>query len=142
MTLDLATRQRKQAAQRELRAITKHENKARKAKRPPNQKATRGRVREPLYLAFIRRQPCAAAGLGGCDGPVEAAHVRYSDRGRINPGLQVKPSDEYTLPLCASHHRTGPHAQHSMNERAFYAMIGIDPVILMAYYRSAYQRER
>lgn len=115
-----------------------------KAARPASAKADRGRVREPPYLAFIRRQPCAARALGGCDGPVEAAHVRFSDAraGRRNPGLQVKPSDEYTLPLCASHHRTGPVAQHSMNERAFYALVGVDPVILMSELRQAYEQQR
>lgn len=154
ITLDADTRRRKYALKRQIAEIEAAE----KAERPPR-KATkrearvshgkvrggddRGRVREPLYLAFIRLQPCAARALGGCDGPVEAAHVRYSDaqRGRVNPGLQVKPSDEYTLPLCASHHRAGPIAQHSMNERRFWEMVGVEPAILMAELRSAYNAD-
>lgn len=125
---------------RELAARRKERRAPAKAARPVSVKADRGRVREPLYLAFIRRQPCAARRLGNCSGPVEAAHVRYSDAttGRRNPGLQVKPSDEFTLPLCASHHRMAPNSQHSMNERAFWSMVGEEPTILMAQLRKAF----
>lgn len=144
--MDAETRARKLHHQRELSAIKKAERREHLASRPAKV-ATGGegqrkpRVREPLYLAFIRRQACAAAGAGGCGGPIEAAHVRYSDasRGRTNPGMQQKPDDQYTLPLCRSHHTAGTNAQHSMNERKFWEMVGADPAILMASFRKAYE---
>ena len=99
-----------------------------KAERPVSPKAGRGRERDPAYLAWIRTLPCAVAGPD-CSGPVEAAHVRYSDAavGRVNAGLQVKPSDRpWSLPLCRGHHREGPKAQHAGAERAWWLSHGID----------------
>jgi hypothetical protein len=46
--------------------------KAAKAARPKSPKASRGRERNNAYLAWLRRQPCVARHMGGCDGPVEA----------------------------------------------------------------------
>ncbi len=106
--------------------------KAAKAARPKSPKADRGRVKDPAYLAWIRTLPCAVAGPD-CHGPVEAAHVRYSDAavGRVNAGLQVKPSDRpWSLPLCRRHHREGPKAQHAGAERAWWLSHGIDASVL------------
>lgn len=108
----------------EASAIKAAERKAAKAQRPKSEKADRGRVRDNGYLAFLRRQPCRVAGLT-CDGPIEACHVRYGDasRGKVNPGLQCKPSDRFAVSLCAGHHR----AQHSAgNERAWWSSYGKD----------------
>jgi hypothetical protein len=95
------------------------------------------RKHDRLYLAWVRRLPCAASAQGPCYGPVQAAHLRYSDaaRGRVNPGLQQKPSDRLTTPLCASHHAM----QHGGAERLFWSLVGIDPAILCDQLVRAYE---
>lgn len=66
---------------------------------PYRKKARRSaRVRDVAYLALVRQQPCCAAYLGGCEGPIEADHV-----GRR--GLGQKCSDYETIALCRLHHR-------------------------------------
>ena len=97
-----------------------------KAKRPKNLKASRGREIDHGFLAFPRRQPCCV-GPVGCDGPVEAAHVRYGRPGEPPTGMQRKPDDRNAVPLCVAHHRDGPDAQHRTNERAWWARRGLDP---------------
>jgi hypothetical protein len=104
---------------------------ARKQARRTREKAVQGAPgqREPrdtdaAFLAYLRRQPCEAAGLGGCSGPIEAAHIRYSEAGRgRNPGLQRKNHDRHANPLCRFHHQ---HDQHKGAERAFWARLGKD----------------
>lgn len=82
-------------------------------------KPDRGRERDNGYLAFLRRQPCAAAALGGCSGSIEAAHIRYNDGpDRQNPGGARKNHDRHANPLCSAHHAM----QHSMNERSFWSL--------------------
>lgn len=100
------------------------------------------RVREPLYLAWIRRLPCAGGALGDCGGPIEAAHVRFSDAstGRRNPGMQSKPSDRLSVPLCTNHHRAAPNSQHSMNESRFWAILQINPSMLMRDLSECYDK--
>ena len=123
-----------------LAAHRKAIKKARPAKVIPTAEGQRQpRKRDNAYLQWIRRQPCAAARLGGCDGPVQAAHLRYSDaaRGRVNPGLQQKPSDLLTTPLCAAHHAM----QHAGAERLFWAVVGIDPALLCDQLRHAYEAD-
>jgi hypothetical protein len=56
--------------------------------------------------------------------PSEAAHVRSGADG----GTGLKPSDRYSLPLCASCHRTGRGAQHTIGEARFWALLRIDPL--------------
>ena len=83
------------------------------------------RQRDPAFLAFLRRQPCAAGHLGGCSGPIEAAHIRYScvAAGARNPGMQAKNHDRHCNPLCRGHHH---HDQHPRRERDFWAAVGVD----------------
>ena len=121
-----------QATLRQLKARERDERKSkRKAKRaalPKHDtgKQHRGREREPAYLAWLRRQPCriGLVAPGTCEGPIEACHVRYGDiaAGRINAGLQVKPSDRWATSCCAGHHRE----QHATNERAWWSSYGLD----------------
>lgn len=115
------------------RRIKARERREAKAKRPapvipgsPGQRQPR--VRDPKFLQWVRRLPCVLA-QADCKGPVEAAHVRFSNAvsGRRNPGLQCKPSDRHVLPLCVAHHRAGPNSQHSMNEARFWSLHNIDP---------------
>ena len=119
------------AAGRTFRKAKARERKAAKDARPKSPKADRGRVRDPGFLAFLRRQPCAV-GPQGCDGPVEAAHVRLATPERGSTGMQVKPSDRYAVPLCAAHHRTGNGAQHVIGERRFWDAHGKDPFKIAA----------
>jgi len=99
--------------------------KAAKAARPKSPKASRGRERNNAYLAWLRRQPCVARHMGGCDGPVEACHIRTPDPSRGKPltGMGVKPDDRWSVSMCRGHHV----AQHGMNERAFWSAIRRDP---------------
>lgn len=130
---------------RAAKALLAQHRKDGRGKRAPktphvNQQA---RVRDVLYLAWIRRQPCAAVSLGACAGAIEAAHVRFSDAsaGRVNPGMQRKPDDAYTVPLCAAHHREGPKAQHRGDERKFWEGMSINPGDLMRDLRGRYLEE-
>lgn len=83
------------------------------------------RERNNAFLAFVRRHPCAAAHLGGCSGPIEAAHIRYScaAAGVRNPGLQARNHDRHANPLCRHHHQSD---QHKRRERDFWSTVGID----------------
>lgn len=117
------------AAERIYRQAKARERKAAKVARPKSPKADRGRIREPGFLAFLRRQPCAVGPIG-CDGPVEAAHIRYGLPGEPPTGLQRKPSDTRAVPLCRRHHREGPDSQHAANERVWWARHRIDPMRL------------
>lgn len=100
------------------------------------------REHDPGYLAFVRRQLCAVAHLGGCEGPIEAAHIRYSDAkaGSRNPGMQAKNHDRFANPLCRHHHN---HDQHKRKEPAFWSAAGINAYAnaaeLFAAYSSAKQ---
>lgn len=121
--------------------IRSDERKAAKKARQPSEKASRGRVQEPGYLAYLRRQKCRVQ-CSTCSGPIEAAHVRYSDaaRGKVNPGLQVRPSDRFAVSLCAGHHR-GPKGQHAAgNERAWWASYNKDGLAEADRQYEAYQR--
>lgn len=102
-------------------------------------KPDRGREREPGFLAYLRRQPCEAAHLGGCEGPIQACHVRFADAARriVNPGLQRKNHDRHATPACAAHHAL----QHSMNERAYWALLGKDAYDTAAAHHAAYLGE-
>lgn len=110
------------AVMAEAAKIRSDERRAAKKARQPSEKADRGRVRDNGYLAYLRRQPCRVGFC--CEGPIQAAHVRYGDssRGKVNPGLQVKPSDRFAVSLCERHHAE----QHRHNERAWWSSYGKD----------------
>lgn len=101
-------------------------------------KPGRGRETDPGFLAYLRRQPCEARHLGGCDGPVEAAHIRYSDasKGARNPGMGRKNHDRHANPLCRHHHQ---HDQHKRREREFWADVGKDAYDTAAAHYAAYR---
>ena len=111
-----------------LRRSRKARTAALKVSEAPNKREERELA--PGFLAYLRRQPCEAAHLGNCAGPIEAAHIRFSDGpGRRNPGAGRKNHDRHANPLCRRHHQ---HDQHKRNERAFWASVGKD-----AYERAA-----
>lgn len=86
------------------------------------------REHDKKHLAFIACLPCVICGVR----PVEVAHVRFGDaeRGKPSTGMQEKPSDKWTVPLCSGHHREGPDAQHKSNESEWWSKQGIDVIAL------------
>lgn len=81
------------------------------------------RVKKEPHLRFIRGLPCCVC-LNNIE--TQAAHVRFSIDGKMNPGIQQKPDDKWTVPLCGRHHTD----QHKMEEQAFWLTVGIDPIKL------------
>ncbi len=75
------------------------------------------------HIAFVQMLPCLVTGH---EGGVDAAHIRYGDPrcAKPHPGIGEKPSDMWVIPLCRMEHTK----QHSMNERAYWESVGIDPV--------------
>lgn len=101
------------------------------------------RLRDKLYLGWVSQLPCVAClrETGAVVRPVHVAHVRFSDAaaGWKNPGLQCKPGDDRTTPLCPDHHIRD---QHAGEERAFWERLGIWPPDLCADLRDAFTNNR
>lgn len=132
LTLTKAQRDTLQAAKAVRAAMRKASKRV-----APKVKPAQGRERDPGFLAYIRRQPCEAIHLGGCEGPIEAAHVRYSDAaaGVRNPGMQRKNHDRHANPLCRFHHQ---HDQHTRAERFFWDRLGKDAYATAAEHYARY----
>ena len=84
------------------------------------------RVKDAKHLDFIRSLRCCICGE---DTTVEAAHIRTSSlqHGKRSTGMQEKPSDKWTVPLCGKHHRE----QHAAgNEIAWWTSYGKDPFMI------------
>ena len=64
-------------------------------KRPVAPKSIR--LRDPEHRKFVARQPCLICGRQPCD----AHHLRFAQP----QALGLKVSDEFTVPLCRTHHR-------------------------------------
>lgn len=97
-------------------------------------KTKRPRQTDDGHLKWIRTLPCLICGKRG----VHAAHIRMAALryGKRETGKSEKPSDKWTLPLCAEHHTDGPEAQHRGSEAAFWQRYGIDPfIVAMALYQ-------
>lgn len=126
MKLDLSPKEAAGVLRRRKAAEARANQKARVQHKPDPIKKDRGRVRDNVFLAYLRRQPCEAC---GSTRRVEAAHIRsgYPEAGWSPTGMQVKPSDSRALSLCSLCHRDGPDAQHRSNERAWWAARGIHP---------------
>jgi DNA recombination protein Rad52 len=77
------------------------------------------RIRSKEHLRYVASQPCVICGrLPSC-----AHHVRCAQR----RGLGIKVSDEFTVPLCATHH----HQLHNTTkEREWWQEREIDPLIV------------
>jgi hypothetical protein len=133
---EVQRRREQKAKRREIKASRP------KVHRPIAAGQRQPRLKDPAYLQFIRTLPCAVAHLGGCSGKTEAAHIRFSDaaHGKMNPGLQAKPDDRpWSCPLCATHHREGPKAQHAAKERAWWEAAGVDVLPLCLALSAAYE---
>jgi hypothetical protein len=75
------------------------------------------RFRDKAHLAFVAAQPCLVCGRR----PVDPHHVRFA-QGRA---LGRKVSDEFTVPLCRSHHRV---LHRSGSEYLWWENVGIGPL--------------
>jgi hypothetical protein len=73
--------------------------------------------RRVQHLTFVRQLSFVACGKAG---PSEAAHVRSGS----DAGTGVKPSDRYSLSLCAACHTL----QHQFGELTFWSTVRIDPL--------------
>ncbi|MGY3609897.1 MULTISPECIES: DUF968 domain-containing protein [unclassified Bradyrhizobium] len=90
------------------------------------------RQRDEAHLRYVRAQPCC---IGYCNRPAEAAHIRMGciAIGKDQTGMQQKPDDKWTVPLCNYHHQSGTLAQHKIGEERFWREVhGIDPFRLAA----------
>lgn len=83
---------------------------------------------EPAYLQAVRDCPCLYCGVDPCG---EAAHVRMASAAfGKSSGLGKRPDDKWALPLCRDDHLNARHAQHKRSEEAFWASLGINPLIV------------
>ena len=87
----------------------------------------RSGVSTQAHKAAIAQLFCIATALriGLEKGGVQVAHLRFSSaaHGKVNPGLQRKPHDRWTLPLCAAEHRR----EHAGSEATYWEELGVDP---------------
>jgi hypothetical protein len=75
------------------------------------------RHRDKAHLKFVASQPCLVCGRR----PVDPHHVRFAQK----RALGRKVSDEFTVPLCRSHHR---ELHRSGDEFRWWDNAGIDPL--------------
>ena len=66
-------------------------------------------ARNPLYLAWIRTQPCCVCGSKRA---IDASHTGPHGSGHKSP-------DSSAMPLCPKHHRTGDDSYHRLGPRKF-----------------------
>lgn len=80
------------------------------------------RETDEQHLDFVRSLPCVVCGDDTC---TEAAHIRSGNLayGKENTGMQQKPHDRWTIPLCGRCHRV----QHTQNEWRFWRDLKINP---------------
>jgi hypothetical protein len=84
--------------------------------------------RDPVYLEQIREMPCLKCGMEPCG---EAAHVRFASAAfHKRSGTGKTPPDKFAVPLCRACHLTDRDAQHNMMERAFWNMLGLNPLLV------------
>lgn len=87
------------------------------------------RIRCKEHLRFVASQPCLICGRS----PAHAHHVRYAQ----SRGLSLKVSDEFTVPLCATHHH---HIHTTGKEREWWHERNIDPLkVASALWRQSQQ---
>jgi Rad52/22 family double-strand break repair protein len=77
------------------------------------------RIRCNEHLRYVASQPCVICGRS----PSHAHHVRYAQR----RGLGIKVSDEFTVPLCATHHQ---QLHNTTKEREWWRQRKVDPLII------------
>jgi hypothetical protein len=86
------------------------------------------RYRDRAHLRFVSAQPCLICGRR----PTDAHHLRFAQPRAL--GRRV--SDEYTVPLCRTHHRA---LHRHGDESAWWEANKVDPVVVA---RELWQRTR
>jgi Protein of unknown function (DUF968) len=76
------------------------------------------RLRDKDHLKFVSTQPCLICGRQ----PADAHHIRFAQ----HPALGRKVSDEFTVPLCRTHHR---EIHRYDDEAAWWSKHRLDPLI-------------
>jgi len=74
------------------------------------------RVRDKDHVRFVAKQPCLICGRV----PSDPHHLRFAQ----HRALGRKVSDEFTVPLCRTHHR---ELHHQADEASWWIKLGIDP---------------
>ena len=88
------------------------------------------RIRSKEHLRFVASQPCMICGRS----PSYAHHIRYAQ----SRGLGLKVSDEFTVPLCATHHH---HIHTTGKEQEWWQERNLDPLkIASALWRQSRQQ--
>ena len=77
------------------------------------------RIRCREHLRFVASQPCVVCGRT----PSHAHHVRHAQP----RGLGLKVSDEFAVPLCATHHH---HLHQTTKEQDWWQERKIDPLVV------------
>ncbi|HEV2629195.1 MAG TPA: ERF family protein [Pseudolabrys sp.] len=84
------------------------------------------RIRDKEHLRFVATQPCLICGRT----PSDAHHIRFAQL----RALGRKVSDEFTVPLCRTHHR-GVHS--TGDEQSWWQQYKIEPIeIALAFWKS------
>lgn len=73
------------------------------------------RIRDRAHLQFVATQACLICGRQ----PAQAHHLRFAQ----SRAMALKVSDEFTVPLCATHH---DQLHRSGDERAFWTRNGVE----------------
>ena len=75
------------------------------------------RLRDKRHREFVAAQPCLICGRQ----PSDAHHLRFAQP----KALGRKVSDEFTVPVCRTHHR---EIHQTTKEREWWLQLGIDPM--------------
>lgn len=77
------------------------------------------RIRDKEHLKFVQTQPCLLCGRT----PSDAHHLRFAQP----RAMSRKASDEFTVPLCRTHHR---QLHQSGDEVSWWNDLDIDPLLI------------
>jgi hypothetical protein len=77
------------------------------------------RFRDKAHLKFVASQPCLICGRN----PADAHHLRFAQV----RGMGLKVSDEFTVPLCRTHHRDN---HRFGDEQSWWSKQSIDPLVI------------
>ena len=77
------------------------------------------RLRDKTHVRFVSKQPCLICGRR----PSDPHHLRFAQ----HPGLGRKVSDEFTVPLCRSHHR---ELHRSGDEASWWERVRVDAIAM------------